>query len=110
MAALTEGTDYEIVGVEPGPVASKIYVKTINTVDAGDTLTVDLTKYGIAATGLIGVRGDKHTTDNSVAVQEDPTTSVSAGVVTLTVPAGTDNDARFYTIRGFNKAAAGSSL
>ena len=110
MAALVEGTDYEIVGVEPGPVQSKIFIKTINTVDAADTLTVDLTNYGIAADGLVGVLGFKHTTDNSVSVQEQPTTAVASGVLTLTVPAGTDNDARFYEVKGFNKKAADSAL
>jgi hypothetical protein len=110
MGSLTEGTDYEVVGVEPGPVISKVIVKTINTVDAADTLTVTLTTYGIAATGLIGVLGFKHTTDNSVMEQEQPTTAVSSGVLTVTVPSGSDNDARFYIIYGFNEKAADSSL
>lgn len=111
MAALTEGTDYEIVGIEQGTCYNEIVIKTINTVDAADTLTVTLTDYGIAADGLIGVVGFKHTTDNSVMVQEQPTTAVSAGVLTLTVPAGTDNDARFYLVKGFGtQAAAGSAL
>lgn len=110
MAALTEGTDYEILGVNRGDVTNEIVIKTVNTVDAADTLTVDLTKYGIAAAGLIGVLGFKHTTDSSVSVQEQPTTAVSAGVLTLTVPAGTDNDARFYFVKGYREDVAGSSL
>lgn len=106
MAALTQGTDYEIVDAGPGGMGVKqILVRTVNTADATDTLTVTLTDYGIAATGLIGVVGFKHTTDNSVMVQEQPTTAVSSGVLTLTVPAGTDNDARFYIIYGFRKNA-----
>lgn len=108
MAALTEGTDYEIVGVNRGDVTNEIVVKTIDTVDAADTLTVDLTKYGIKATGLIGVLGFKHTTNNSIMVQEQPTTAVSSGTITLTVPAGTDNDARFYFIKGLSSETAGA--
>ena len=110
MAALEEGTGYKILGVNRGDVTNEIIIKTINTVDAGDTLTVDLTKYGIKATGLVGVIGFKHTTDNSVSVQEQPTTAVASGVATLTVPAGTDDDARFYKVIGLKETAAGSSL
>ena len=110
MAALVEGTNYEVLGVNRGDVSNEIVIKTINTVDAGDTLTVTLNKYGILATGLIGVVGFKHTTDNSVSVQEQPTTAVAAGVLTLTVPAGSDDDARFYFIKGLKDKAADSSL
>lgn len=110
MGALSEGTDYEIVGVDRGDVTNEIVIKTINTVDAADTLTVDLTKYGIKAAGLMGVKGYKHTTDNSVSVTENPTTAVSSGTLTITVPAGTDNDARFYIVKGLNETAGAATL
>lgn len=112
MAALTQGTDYEVIDSGVGGMGIKtILVRCINTVDAADTATVTLTNYGISATGLIGVLGFKHTTDNSVMVQEQPTTAVASGVLTLTVPAGTDNDSRFYLIFGLsNKPAAASAL
>ena len=58
--ALTEGTDYKIVGVQRGDVYNEIVVKTINTVDDTDTIDIDLTKYGINATGLMGVEGYEH--------------------------------------------------
>ena len=102
MALLVEGTDYEVVGVVSNGIYNEITIRTINTVDAADTLAVDLTLYGINATGLMGVLGFKHTTDDSVMVQEQPTTAVSSGTLTLTVPAGTDNDPRFYLIKGFS--------
>lgn len=109
--ALTEGTDYEIVGVNRGDVTNEIVIKTIDTVDATDTLDVDLTEYGIRADGMIGVIGFKHTTNNSVMVQEQPTTSVSSGTLTITVPSGTDNDARFYFVKGLcSETAADDSL
>lgn len=110
MAELVEGTGFEVVGVVSNGIYNEIVVRTINTVDAADTLKVTLTKFGIKATGLIGVVGFKHTTDNSVSVQEQPTTAVAAGVLTLTVPAGTDDDSRFYLIKGFKDTASGSSL
>jgi len=112
MTAITQGTDYEVIDAGVGGMAIKtLLVRTINTVDASNTLTVTLANYGIAPTGLIGVIGFKHTTDNSVMVQEQPTTAVSSGVLTITVPSGSDNDSRFYLIFGMaNKPASASSL
>lgn len=110
MATLTEGTDFEIIGVQRGDVYNEIVIKTIDTVDAADTLAVDMTKYGIKADGLIGVIGFKHTTNNSVMAQEQPTTAVSSGTITITVPSGTDNDARFYTVKGLAETAGADAL
>ena len=107
---LTEGTDYEVMGVNRGDVYNEVVIRTINTVDAADEIDVDLTKYGISATGLIGVRGWKHTADDSVAAAENPTTTVSSGTVTLTVPGGTNDDPRFYIIKGFATPNPGASL
>ena len=110
MASLTEGTDFEIVGVNRGDCFNTILVRCINTVDDGDTLTVDLTKYGGHATGFLGAHGYEHTTDNSVVVQADPTTSVSSGTVTLTVSGSNDNNPRFYMIHVMATVAGASSL
>lgn len=73
-----------------------VIIETANTADAADTVPLTLADYGI--TTVLGVSGWKHTTDNEVVVTEDPTTAVSAGVLTLTVPAGTDNDKRVYQV------------
>lgn len=110
MGALTEGTDYEILGVQRGDVYNEIVVRCINTVDDGDTLTVDLTKYGIAAAGLIGAFGFEHTTDNSVSVQAQPTTAVSSGTITITIGGSNDNNPRFILIKGLRETAGVSSL
>lgn len=101
MGLLTEGTDYEIVGVQRGDVYNEIVVRTINTVDDTDTIAVDMTKYGINATGLMGVIGFEHTTDNSIVVQENPTCAVSSGTVTLTVAGSNDNNPRHFLIKGY---------
>lgn len=106
MAALTEGTDYEVVGINRGDVTNEIVIRCINTVDDTDTLTVDLTAYGIRADGFIGAHGYEHTTDNSVSVQADPTTSVSSGTLTLTVSGSNDNNPRFYFVKGFSNITA----
>ena len=99
MGLLVEGTDYEVINA-PGPVYNEIVIKTINTVDSGDTIVVDMTAYGISATGLMAVRGDVQTTANSVVAQADPTTTVSSGSITLTLTSGTDKQNTFI-IRGF---------
>ena len=110
MTALTEGTDFEIVGVQRGDVYNEIVIKTINTVDDADTFTVDLTKYGINATGLLGVEGYAHSTANSIVVAEDPTTTVSSGTITMTVTGSTDNLQRYYIIKGFAVPNPSSAL
>lgn len=110
MGALVEGTDFEIVGVVSNGIYNEIVVKTIDTVDAADTLAIDLTKYGIKSDGLLGVVGFKHTANNSVMVQEQPTTAVVSGTITLTVPTGTNDDARFYLIKGLSETAGASSV
>ena len=69
-----------------------------NTADATDTHAVDLSLYGIST--FVGVLGVKETTDGSVIVAEQPTTAVSGTTLTLTIPAGTDNDPRTYIIYG----------
>ena len=71
-------------------------VETDATVDAGDTVSIDYGYYGI--TTVLGVKGWKHTTDNSVVVTENPTTVVASSVMTITVPAGSDNDKRIYQL------------
>ena len=65
-------------------------------VDDGDTFTVDLNKYGYST--LRGVQGFIHTTEGSVVAAEAPTTSVTAGVATITVGGAIDDKARSYMI------------
>ena len=100
MAALALDTDYFIKEVSPNSEIVQAMFITKNTVDATDTIAYSLAKLGISAEGLIGVYGWKQTTDNSVSVIEFPTTAVSSGTLTMTVPSGTDNDPRFYMVIG----------
>ncbi len=76
-----------------------LFVTTDDTADAGDTIAVTLAEHGINT--VQGVKGYVHTTSNSVMTEEAVTTAVAAGVLTLTIPAGSDNDIRviqiFYT-------------
>jgi hypothetical protein len=94
MTALGEvGTRTEVT---PNSGVKIIQVVTDATVDDGDTMTVDLTKYG--ARNIHGILGFIETTTGSVVVAEQPTTAVSAGVLTITVGGSTDNKVRSYTI------------
>ena len=66
------------------------------TTDDTDTIAVDLTDYG--ATGIDWIIGYIHTTTDSVLVQEQPTTSVTTGTLTITVGGSTDNKKRTYLV------------
>ena len=74
-------------------------VETANTVDATDTIAIDITPAGFEV--VLGAIGVAHSTDNSIMVEENPETSVSTTTLTLTVPAGTDDDKRVYVVYGF---------
>ena len=93
-------TDIDTTIVSPNLALVKAVVQTRNTVDAADTIAVTLGDIGIDDKGLLTVLGWKHTTDNSVIEAENPTTSVTSGVLTITVPAGTSDDLRVYEITG----------
>lgn len=73
-------------------------VYTPATADDGDTLAVDITKYGM--TKVWGVRGITHTTLNSVLVLEAPTTAVVGTVLTITIGGSTNNKVRSFLIIG----------
>ena len=79
--------------------AKQVVIETAATVDDGDTLDVTLSNYGIST--LLAVDGYIHTTANSVLVAEAPTTSVTSGVLTITVGGSTDNKKRTYIITGY---------
>lgn len=97
MAVISALKVWEVV---PNSELKSVVVCLANTADAADTVDVTLSTYGISATGLLIVEGWKHTTDGSVIVEENPTTSVTAGVLTITIPGGTDDDFRVYRITG----------
>lgn len=103
MAAISALKVWEVV---PNAELKSVVLCVANTADAADTIAVTLSTYGISATGLLIVEGWKHTTDGSVIVEENPTTAVSAGVLTITIPAGTDNDFRVYRITGRSDVGA----
>ena len=94
MVAVT-GTFYDNV---PNLNGKQIYVTAANTADDGDTIAVDMDARGIVT--VLGVIGFIHTTEDSVIVQEQPTTAVSGTTLTITVGGSTDNKKRFYVVYG----------
>lgn len=74
------------------PGVKRIYVITPSTTDGGDTYTLTLSS--VHADTFLGIFPVRHTTANSVVVSDTVTTSVSAGVLTVTLGAAlsfTDN-------------------
>ena len=71
-----------------------------NTTDQTNTIEITLGNYGINATGLLAVESWVHTADGSIITREANTCAVSAGVLTVTIAAGTDNDTRIIQVIG----------
>jgi len=91
------------VEVSPNCGIKKIVVETGVVVEAGtDTVTVTLSDFGCDR--VLAVHGVYQSTVDSIMLQEDdPTTAVASGVLTITtVDVGgndsTDNKRRVYTI------------
>ena len=99
---MTDRTESRILNV-PNSGLKKIIVRTGTTVEAGtDTVTVTLADFGCDR--VLSVYGVYQMTEDSIMLQEDdPTTDVTSGVLTITtVDVGgndsTDNKKRVYTV------------
>ena len=87
--------------LSPNPEIKEIIIETPMTMVNSDTVTVILVDHGISNSGFLSVNGFVQTTSNSIVVIEQPTTSVSAGVLTITAPTGVNkNKIRIYRIVG----------
>jgi hypothetical protein len=96
MAAITTSV---ITDAVPNQGRKMLIVETPNTADSGDTIAITLADYGIST--FLGIFGNAHETEDSIVVTEEPTTSVSAGVLTITVGGTLNTDSkRVYTIFG----------
>ncbi len=94
MTALGDvGTNTEIT---PNSGVKVIQVVTDATVDDGDTLTVDLTKFG--CTNIHGIIGFQEDTTGEAISASTPTTTVSSGTLTITVGGSDDDLIRVFTI------------
>ena len=102
MGALTKLDSWDEV---PAMSLKRVMITLANTADAGDTVAITLADYGISATGLLAVSGWVHTTDGSVIVSAASTTSVTSGVLTVTLVTATTN--QFNVIEIIGRADAG---
>lgn len=96
MGNVTSVGEYRQVMPQPGITQVHIHFTEADGVDNADTFTLTLANYGAAR--VVGFLGFIHTTENSVIVQEQPTSAVSGGVATFTVGGATGNKARDYLI------------
>lgn len=87
------GTNVEIT---PNCGVKMIQVVLDATVDDGDTVTVDLSKFG--CTNIHGIVGFSESATGSAVVTEAPTTAVSSSTLTITVGGGADDRVRTYII------------
>jgi hypothetical protein len=75
----------------------ELLVETADTVDDTDTVTIDVSKYGM--TQVLYVKGFKHTVD-AIAL-EPPTTTFSGTSLVITVGGSTDNLKRVFIVGGY---------
>lgn len=75
-----------------------VLITLADTVDDTDTVAVTLADYGLS--NIKGIEGITHNPVNSVLASEAPTTSVTAGVLTITVGGSTNDRARSFIIFG----------
>jgi len=79
-------TSCSISELAPNAGWKEIIVETPATTSGSDTITVTLTDYGISTSGFLGIQGYVHPGKVSTITQEDPTTTVGAGSLTITTP------------------------
>lgn len=94
----------ESVESTPAMGVKEVWFYTQDDADATDTIAITLADYGIHPSGLLAVQSWVHTTSGSVITTEANTTSVSSGVLTVTIAAGTDNDVRVIRVTGLATA------
>ena len=91
MAAIT-GTVFDIRQTDSG----SIKVTTANTATTDDTIAIDLSDFG--ATGIDSILGFHHSTEDSIVVQEQPTTAVSSSILTITVGGTASTGKKTYIV------------
>lgn len=97
----TYSTSNTVTELTPNAGRKEIVIETPDTIIFSDTITLTLTDHGISETGILTIDGYVQTTSNSVIAVEEPTTAVSAGVLTITLPTGKEvGSKRIYRILG----------
>jgi len=94
MGAITANRDGELAPTND--TYKEIVLETLATAVSADTLPVTLADFG--CTTFVGISGQVHTTEDSVLIVEEPTTAVSAGVLTITVGGTAVTKKRTYRV------------
>lgn len=76
--------------------ALKIILLELSPTDGGATFSFDLKSYGIVK--VLGIRGVRHTTIDSVLDVEAPTTSLSGTTMTITLSSVIPTKARSFLV------------
>jgi hypothetical protein len=76
--------------------ANVIEIELAAATVTGETYAIDIAPYG--GKKVLGVLGFRHSTIDSVIVQEQPTTAVSGTTLTITVGGTTAAGKRFYRV------------
>jgi len=79
---------------------TEMLIKTAATADDTNTIAINLPDNGIKSFETI--MGWIQTASGSIIATEEPITSVSSGVLTITVGGSTDNKIRTFKIGGLN--------
>ena len=83
----------------PSAGLTEVILRTGTTVTgATDTLTMTLADFGINE--LVSVYGNVHTTDYDVMVEDDGTTTLTGGVLTILTQTGNNGKRRVYVVVG----------
>jgi len=101
MGAVTKLNSWDEI---PALSLKRVMITLANTADAGDTVEITLADYGISETGLLTISGWAHTTDGSVVAVAANTSSVTSGVLTITLVGGTTDDFRVIELVGTSAA------
>jgi hypothetical protein len=73
---------------EPGYALKKLLIETVATADGADTIALTLADYGIS--DMMSIRTIIESTAGSVFAASTSTTTISAGVLTITLGTGTN--------------------
>lgn len=73
-----------------------VKIETVATATTDDTIVINLADYGASA--IDGILGFHHSTADSVVVQEQPTTAVSGGDLTITVGGTASTGKKVYIV------------
>lgn len=92
MTAITENTDYFVKSTLPNAGFKQLLISTVTTATTSDVISININNYGGGA--VMGVIGFKHSTVNSIVVQEQPTTTMDGQTLHITM--GASVGARHY--------------